>query len=169
MRRMCCCTRIHARGEGERSISLPSTKGPRGFYRVLKGVVAATAVVVASGTMAKLVVSEKGTTKSFGPLLPRPTSTNVLLLSYVAHTKREAIFLICFASLSGLSTPHPPPVTTTTATITCQTSAHSHARLSTRVRVLRSVCTRISILYIYIKLYYTHMYTYVYNIYLPTL
>jgi len=25
---MCCCTRIHTRGGGERSISLPSTKGP---------------------------------------------------------------------------------------------------------------------------------------------
>lgn len=103
MRRMCCCTHIHARGGGERSISLPSTKGPRGFYRVLKGVAAAA---VASGVMAKLVVSEKGTTKSFGPLPLHPPSANVLLLSYVAHTKREAIFLICFASLSGLSTPH---------------------------------------------------------------
>jgi len=105
MRCMCCCTRIHARGGGERSISLPCTKGPRGFYRVLKGVV--VAATAASGVMAKLVVSEKGTTKSFGPLLPHPPSANVLLLSYVAHNKREAIFLICFASLSGLSTPLP--------------------------------------------------------------
>jgi len=52
-------------------------------------------------------VSEKGTTKSFSPLPPPPPTTNVLLLSYVAYTKREAIFLIYFASLSGLSTPHP--------------------------------------------------------------
>lgn len=90
---------------GERSISSLSTKGPRRFYRVLKGVVAALAAV--SGMMAKLVVSEKGTTKSFGPLpSPHLPSANVLLLSYVAHTKREAIFLICFASLSELSTPH---------------------------------------------------------------
>lgn len=150
MRRMCCCTRIHERGGGERSISLPCTKGPRGFYRVLKGVVVAAAV--ASGVMAKLVVSEKGTTKSFDPLLPRPPSANVLLLSYVAHNKREAIFLICFASLSGLSTP-PPPVTTTTTTITFQTHAHTYACLSSRVRVMRSLCTCISILYIYVILY----------------
>lgn len=132
MRRMCYCTRIHERGGGERSISLPCTKGPRGFYRVLKGVVAAAAV--ASGVMAKLVVSEKGTTKSFDPLLPRSPSANVLLLSYVAHNKREAIFLICFASLSGLSTPPP------THHLRYHHNNVSDARTQVRMFVLACTC-----------------------------
>lgn len=159
MRRMCCCTRIHTYagwGGVERSISMPSTKGPpRVLSRTKRGAVAAAAV--ASGVMAKLVVSEKGTTKSFGPLPPRPpVHYNVLLLSYVAHTKREAIFLIYFASLSGLSTRltplSSPPLPHHNNVPDART--HTHARLSKLVRVLRSLFTCFSI------------YVYVYNIYI---
>jgi hypothetical protein len=130
MRRMCCCIRIHVWGGGERSISSLSTKGPRRFYRVLKGVVAVLAAV--SGVMAKLVMSEKGTTKSFGPL-PPSSAVRKCPPPFVRGPYQEGShFPNLFRFTLRTFNPSPSPITTNT-TITCQTHTHTRTHVCPRV------------------------------------